>query len=67
MEKAVEVRPTEFEAQAQKTVSLAYAVCEDHIAANKCQMTPALKSLSAAALSLEQAVRAFIAAERLFK
>lgn len=67
MEKPVGVRPAKFESQAQETVSLAYAICEGRIAENKCHMTPALKTLAAAALSLEQAVRAFIAAEHLSK
>ena len=65
MEKTALIRSSEFEALAQETVSLALVICERRIKANQCKITPELKALSAAALSLEKAVTTFIAAANL--
>ncbi len=67
MEKTVAVCPSEFEAQAQKIVSLAYALCESRITANNGAITLRLRALSAATVSLEKAVAVFMAVERLSK
>lgn len=64
MEKSITVCSTEFEEQARKTVSLAFALCEDRIKAAGGDMTKELKTLAAAALALEKAVAVLIAAER---
>ena len=61
------VCPTEFTKQAQKVVSMAFALCENRIMAKKGHSSSELRALSAAALSLEKAVAVFIAAERLSK
>lgn len=65
MKKRVAICASEFEAQAQKTVALAYALCEDRIKAKEGNVTPELKVLSAAALSLEKVVAVLVAAERI--
>ena len=65
MEKTAVIRSSEVEALAQKTVSLAFAMCESRIKANQCTITPELQALSAAVLSLEKAVTTFIAAANL--
>lgn len=67
MKKTVTVCSSEFEAQAQKIVSLAFALCESKRKAAKGNMNVELKALSAATLSLEKAIAAFIAVEHLFK
>lgn len=67
MEKPITVCSAEFEEQAKKTVSLAFALCERKIAMNNGKTTPELKLLSAAALSLEKVVAVLIAAERICK
>lgn len=67
MKKRAVICSSEFEALSQETVSLAFAICESKIKANQCEITPQLKALSAAALSLEKAVAAFIAAAKLCK
>lgn len=67
MEKTAAVRSSEFEARLHKAVSLAFILCESRIKANKCNITPELRALSAAALSLEKAVAAFIDAANLCK
>lgn len=67
MNTSIAVCPTEFEEQAQKTVSLAFALCESRVMARKGPPSPELHALSAAALSLEKAVAAFIATERFSK
>lgn len=67
MKKRAVICSSEFEALSQKTVSLAFVICESRIKANQCEITPQLKALSAAALSLEKAVAAFIAAAKLCK
>ena len=66
MEKTAAICSAEFTMQAQKTVTLAFALCESRIRANG-GMTAELRALSAAALSLEKAVAVFIAAEHLSK
>lgn len=60
-------RSSEFAGLAQKTLSLAFALCEHRLAARKGEPSPELHALSAAALSLEKAVAVFIAVERLTK
>lgn len=65
MKKAVVACSSKFEAHARKTVSLAFALCENRIKTDKGNATPELKAMSAAMLSLEKAIDAFIAAERL--
>lgn len=65
MEKSIAECSSEFEEQAHKTVALAFTLCEERIKANKGDMTPELKLLSAAALSLEKVVAVLVAAERL--
>jgi hypothetical protein len=67
MEKPIDVCSSEFEAQAIKTVSLAFELCESRIKANQGNITPELKLLSAAALSLEKVIAVLVAAERLCK
>lgn len=67
MEKSIAICSSEFEEQARKTVSLAVALCEERIKANKGEMTQELEVLAAAALSLEKVVAVLIAAERLCK
>jgi len=67
MKKTVAISSSEFEAQARRMVSLTFALTESRIHANKCCITPELRALSAAALSLEKAIAAFIAVERLCK
>lgn len=67
MDTSVAVCPKEFEKQAQKTVSLAFALCERRLAARKSKPSLELHALSAATLALDKAVAAFIAAERLSK
>jgi len=67
MEKTIAVCSMEFEEQAIKTVSLAFELCERKIKENKGNITPELKLLSAAALSLEKVVAVLVAAERLCK
>ena len=61
------VRSSEFAGLAQKLVSLACALCERRLAARKSEPSPELHALSAAAVALDKAVAAFIAAERLGK
>ena len=61
------IRLFEFEIQAQKTIAMAIAICEERLKGNKFNVTPELKTLSTAALSLEKAIAVFIAAERLRK
>jgi hypothetical protein len=67
MKKTVVVCSSKFETQARKTVSLAFALCENRIKASKGNMTPELKAMSAAMLALEKSIDTFIAAERLSK
>lgn len=67
MNRSVAAFRTEFEDQAQKMVSLAFALCEIRLAGKKSGPSPELRALSAAALALDKAVAAFIAAERLSK
>lgn len=67
MKKAIAVSSAEFEAQAKKLVSLAFALCENRKKANKYNSSPELRALTTAALSLEQVISAFVAAERLSK
>jgi len=65
MEKNVVGCSSEFKVEAQKTVSMAFAMCESRIKASKGNMTPELKAMSAAMLALEKSIDTFIAAERL--
>lgn len=65
MKKTAVVHVSEFEAQARKAVSLAIEICEGRIKANDCHITPELTVLSNAVVSLDQAVIAFLAAEKL--
>lgn len=65
MKKTVLACSLEFETQARKIVSLAFALCESHITAGNNNMSPELKALSAAMLALEKSIDAFIATERL--
>ncbi|MDL2315606.1 hypothetical protein LJC59_00790 [Desulfovibrio sp. OttesenSCG-928-A18] len=67
MRKQTTVCSAEFEEQAIRTVALAFELCESRIHANKGDVTPELKLLSAAALSLEKVVAVLVAAERLCK
>ena len=67
MKKTAVVYPTKFEILAQKTISQAFAICEEKVKANEYSITPELKTLSAIAVSLEKAVAAFVVAERLSK
>ncbi len=67
MKKTAVGNALEFEAQAQKAVSQAIKVCQSRIEANNCEVTPELRVLSNAVVSLEQAVKSFIAAEQLSK
>ena len=67
MKESVVVCSLEFKAQAQKFISLALTLCERRIEENDYHITPESKALSAAFLSLERAVAAFIATERLLK
>ena len=67
MKKSIPINSAQFVRQAQKTVSLTFALCEKRIHANKCDMTPELKALAAAALSLEKAVTVFIEVEKLLE
>lgn len=67
MEKTVVVCSSKFEAQARKAISLAFALCESRINANNGSVTPELKTMSVAILSMEKAIETFIAAERLSK
>lgn len=67
MKKTTAVCSSEFEAQAQKTVSAAFALCESKRKTDRGNLTAELRALSAAALSLEKAIAAFIAARHLFK
>lgn len=55
----------EFEQQAQETVSLAFALCEERIRANRGKLTPEIHVLTAAALSLEKVVAVLVAANNL--
>lgn len=65
MKKVEEVCTSKFVSQAEKFVSLAFAVAEDKIQANKGKHTPGTKALSAAVLSLQNAVSTFIAVAKL--
>lgn len=65
--KTVAVCSSRFEAQARKTISLAFALCESRINVNNGSVTPELKTMSVAILSMEKAIETFIAAERLSK
>lgn len=65
MKKHVTECSSDFEGQAQKTVSLAFELCENRIKANNGKITPELMVLSAAALSLEKVVAVLVATERL--
>lgn len=67
MDMSVALSSSEFSKQAQRTVSMAFALCESRLQAKGSQLSPELRALSAAALSLEKAVAVFIAAERLSK
>ena len=67
MEKTAVSNVSEFEAQARKAISQAIEICQSRIEANDCSITPELKVLSNAVVSLEHSVRAFIAAEQLTK
>ena len=67
MEMSVALSFSEFSKQSQTTVSMAFALCESRLQAKGSPPSPELRALSAAALSLEKAVAAFIAAERLSK
>ena len=67
MKEKVDTCSSEFEEQAQKTVSLAFALCENKIKANNGNVTPELKVLSAAALSMEKVVAVLTSAERVCK
>lgn len=66
MKKSTAMNSELFRRQSQETVSLAFALCEERIKSNRCNITPELKALAAAALSLEKAVAVYIAVERLF-
>lgn len=67
MKKTAAAYSSEFEVQAQRTVSMAFGLCEERIEKNKGVMTPELKILAAAALALEKAAAVFIATEPLCK
>lgn len=67
MKKTTGISTSEFEAQARKTVSLAFALCESRKKANKYNLTPELQALSAAVSALEKAVGAFGAVVNLCK
>ena len=67
MKNTTGINSSEFEAQARKTVLLAFALCESRIKANKYNTTPELRALSAAASSLEKAAAAFAAIANLYK
>ena len=65
MKRKIAVCSREFEQQAQKTVSLAFALCEERLKASKGKLTPELHVLTAAALSLEKVVAVLVAANNL--
>lgn len=65
MKKVAAILSSSFESQVQKTVSLAFDLCEARIKKNQGKITPELKALTSAALSLEKAVAVYMAAERL--
>ena len=67
MKKTAVSNVSEFEAQAQKAISQAVEICQSRIDATNCNVTPELKVLSIAVVSLEHAVKAFKAAEQLTK
>ena len=67
MKKTAATNVSQFTTQAQKTLSLAIEICENRINANNCHITPELRVLSAAVVSLDKAIIAFGEAERLFK
>ena len=50
-----------FEEKAREVVSLAFAVCEDELSTGKSAPTPPQKALAAAALSVRESVKTFLA------
>lgn len=67
MEKTTVGNVLEFEAQVRKAISQAVAICQSRIEANNCKVTPELRVLSNTIVALDQAVIAFLAAEKLSK
>ena len=50
-----------FEEKAREFISLTIAVCEKELAATRAQPTPPQKALAAAALSVQESVKTFLA------